>query len=169
MSSQSLPGPGFRSVAWRWGWVTSPLVLTSLCLSPSNSPPKNNNLNTTNITPTIPTYHCHHEDLLHRCTYLLPLLTRSSPPSENPWPVGLARQNRKLTPKLQVIRNTPKPAHELCAVKDLTSFSYFQRSTVGEFLTMFSGTVAERTGPASRQDIEEQCNLLLPLPLPLPI
>lgn len=64
----------------------------------------------------------------------------------------------------QVIRNT-KPAHELCAVKDLSSFSYFQRSTVGEFLTMFSGTVAERTGPASRQDIEEQCT---PPPPPNP-
>ncbi|PWW76789.1 v-snare-like protein [Tuber magnatum] len=55
-----------------------------------------------------------------------------------------------------VIRNAPKPAHELVSVKDLNSFSIFQRSTVSEFLTMFSGTVAERTGPASRQDIEEQ-------------
>lgn len=49
-------------------------------------------------------------------------------------------------------------------MKDLSSFSYFQRSTVGEFLTMFSGTVAERTGPASRQDIEEQCTPPPPKP-----
>jgi len=55
-----------------------------------------------------------------------------------------------------ILRNTPKPAHELVAVKDLSTFSYFQRSTVDEFLTMFSGTVAERTAPATRQDIEEQ-------------
>lgn len=80
-------------------------------------------------------------------------------PRENPWP----GRNWKLTPTLQVIRNTPKPAHELCVVKDLASFNYFQRSTVGEFLTMFSGAVAERTGPASRQDIEEQCTPSLSL------
>jgi synaptobrevin family protein YKT6 len=55
-----------------------------------------------------------------------------------------------------VIRNAPKPAHELVSVKDLNSFSFFQRNTVSEFLTMFSGTIAERTGPASRQDVEEQ-------------
>ncbi|PUU81675.1 putative snare protein [Tuber borchii] len=55
-----------------------------------------------------------------------------------------------------VIRNAPKPAYELVSVKELSSFSFFQRSTVSEFLTLFSGTVAERIGPASRQDIEEQ-------------
>lgn len=55
-----------------------------------------------------------------------------------------------------LIRNDPKPAHELCSVTELSSFSFFQRSTVGEFLSMFAGTVAERTAPGSRQDIEEQ-------------
>ncbi|KAL7275806.1 palmitoyltransferase [Rhizina undulata] len=54
-----------------------------------------------------------------------------------------------------VLRNQ-KPAHELCSTKDLSSFSFFQRGTVSEFLTLFSQTVAERTPPGSRQDIEEQ-------------
>jgi len=60
------------------------------------------------------------------------------------------------TNPLQILRNNPKPAHELTAVTALDSFSFFQRSTVGEFLSMFAGTVAERTAPGSRQDIEEQ-------------
>lgn len=55
-----------------------------------------------------------------------------------------------------VFRNDPKPAHELCAVNDLSSFSFFQRGTVAEFLTFFSTNVAERTAPAQRQDIQEQ-------------
>jgi len=55
-----------------------------------------------------------------------------------------------------MIRNDPKPAHELVSVKSLDSFSYFQRGAVGEFLTLFAGTVAERVSPGTRQDIEEQ-------------
>ncbi|KAF8473145.1 snare protein-like protein ykt6 [Kalaharituber pfeilii] len=55
-----------------------------------------------------------------------------------------------------ILRNDPKPAHELCAVNELSSFSYFTRSSIAEFLTFFSGNVAERTGPAQRQDIQEQ-------------
>jgi len=55
-----------------------------------------------------------------------------------------------------IIRNDPKPAHELIAEKELSTFSFFQRTTVGEFLSMFSCTVAERTAPGTRKDIEEQ-------------
>jgi len=55
-----------------------------------------------------------------------------------------------------IIRNDPKPAHELVSVAELSSFSFFQRSTVSEFLSMFAGTVAERIAPGARQDIEEQ-------------
>ena len=55
-----------------------------------------------------------------------------------------------------MIRNDPKPAHELVSVKSLDSFSYFQRTAVSEFLTLFAGTVAERVSPGTRQDIEEQ-------------
>lgn len=49
-----------------------------------------------------------------------------------------------------------KPAVELCAERDLSSYSRFTRSSVGEFMSLFSKTVAERTRPGQRQDVEEQ-------------
>ncbi|TGZ85180.1 snare-like protein [Ascodesmis nigricans] len=55
-----------------------------------------------------------------------------------------------------VLRNSPKPAQELVKASELSSFSFFQRSTVGEFMTYFAGTVAERTAPGTRQDVQEQ-------------
>jgi synaptobrevin family protein YKT6 len=61
-----------------------------------------------------------------------------------------------LTPSLQILKNFDKPAIELCAERDLTSFSRFTRSNVGEFLTVFAKTVAERTQAGQRQDVEEQ-------------
>jgi len=55
-----------------------------------------------------------------------------------------------------ILKNESKPAHELCVEKDLSSFSRFTRSNYGEFMTLFSKTVAERTRPGQRQDVEEQ-------------
>ncbi|MCJ1316885.1 palmitoyltransferase [Xylographa vitiligo] len=55
-----------------------------------------------------------------------------------------------------ILKNEEKPAHELAVEKDLTSYSRFTRSNYGEFMTLFSKTVAERTKPGQRQDIEEQ-------------
>jgi len=55
-----------------------------------------------------------------------------------------------------VIRNETKPAYELCCEKDLSSYSRFTRDNYGEFMTLFSKTVAERTKPGQRQDIHEQ-------------
>ncbi|KAF1987288.1 snare-like protein [Aulographum hederae CBS 113979] len=55
-----------------------------------------------------------------------------------------------------VLKNETKPAVELCVERDLNSYSRFTRSSVGEFMTLFSKTVAERTRPGQRQDIEEQ-------------
>ncbi|KAA8904649.1 Longin-like domain-containing protein [Sphaerosporella brunnea] len=55
-----------------------------------------------------------------------------------------------------ILRNDPKPAYEMVSVKHLDSFSFFQRTPVSEFLSMFAGTVAERVAPGSRNDIEEQ-------------
>ncbi|KAF1814791.1 snare-like protein [Eremomyces bilateralis CBS 781.70] len=55
-----------------------------------------------------------------------------------------------------IIKNEERPAVELCAERDLTSVNRFTRSTIGEFMTMFSKTVAERTRPGQRQDVEEQ-------------
>lgn len=43
----------------------------------------------------------------------------------------------------------------LSTANDLTSFSFYQRGSVGEFLTFFTKTVAERTAQGQRQSISE--------------
>lgn len=45
---------------------------------------------------------------------------------------------------------------ELCAERELSSYSRFTRGSISEFMTMFSKTVAERTKQGQRQDIQEQ-------------
>jgi len=55
-----------------------------------------------------------------------------------------------------IIRNEAKPAHEICAEKELSAYSRFTRNNYGEFMTLFAKTVAERTRPGQRQDVEEQ-------------
>ncbi|KAK4898031.1 palmitoyltransferase [Elasticomyces elasticus] len=55
-----------------------------------------------------------------------------------------------------ILRNEDKPAVELCAERDLSSYSRFTRTSVGEFMSLFCKTVAERTRPGQRQDVEEQ-------------
>jgi len=55
-----------------------------------------------------------------------------------------------------ILRNETRPAVELCCEKELSSFSRFTRDSYGEFMTLFSKTVAERTRPGQRQDIEEK-------------
>ncbi|KAK9467974.1 Longin-like domain-containing protein [Lipomyces arxii] len=54
-----------------------------------------------------------------------------------------------------VFRNSTKPCRELCSAKELSNFSFFERKSVGEFMTFFSSTVAERTAPSQRQSVEE--------------
>ncbi|KAK4954106.1 palmitoyltransferase [Elasticomyces elasticus] len=55
-----------------------------------------------------------------------------------------------------ILKNEEKPAIELCAERDLSSYSRFTRTSVGEFMSLFSKTVAERTRAGQRQDVEEQ-------------
>ncbi|KAF4306590.1 palmitoyltransferase [Botryosphaeria dothidea] len=55
-----------------------------------------------------------------------------------------------------ILKNEQKPAVELCAERELSTYSRFTRASVGEFMTLFSKTVAERTQPGQRQDVEEQ-------------
>jgi hypothetical protein len=43
----------------------------------------------------------------------------------------------------------------LSSASDLSSFSFYQRGSVGEFLSFFSRTVAERTAIGQRQSIQE--------------
>ncbi|CRK18570.1 hypothetical protein BN1723_011619 [Verticillium longisporum] len=61
-----------------------------------------------------------------------------------------------LTPFPQVIRNQEKPAHELVSEKELSAYSRFTKNNYGEFMTLFSKTIAERTAPGQRQSVEEQ-------------
>ncbi|KXX79063.1 Synaptobrevin YKT6 [Madurella mycetomatis] len=55
-----------------------------------------------------------------------------------------------------VLDNTKKPAVQLCAAHELNDFSRFTRAEYGNFMTMISKTVAERTTPGQRQSVEEQ-------------
>lgn len=49
-----------------------------------------------------------------------------------------------------------KPSVILAAEYELSSFGYFQRSSIQEFMTFFSKTLAERTpNPGSRQSVEQ--------------
>ncbi|KAI1007072.1 hypothetical protein K3495_g1148 [Podosphaera aphanis] len=55
-----------------------------------------------------------------------------------------------------IIKNESAPSHELVAEKDLSAYSLLTRKNYGEFMTLFSKTVAERTRPGQRQDVEKQ-------------
>ncbi|KAF9426300.1 palmitoyltransferase [Podila epigama] len=56
---------------------------------------------------------------------------------------------------IYVVHNSVKPAKAIVDVKDLSSFGFFQRSSIGEFMTFMSQTIAEKTQPGQRQSIEE--------------
>jgi len=47
----------------------------------------------------------------------------------------------------------------LAQANDLSSFSFYQRGSLAEFMTFFTRTVAERTQPGQRQSVEEQNNV----------
>lgn len=46
-------------------------------------------------------------------------------------------------------------ATKLATATDLSSFSFYQRGTVAEFLDFFTTTVIERLGPGQRQSLQE--------------
>ena len=48
-----------------------------------------------------------------------------------------------------------KESKILTAASDLSSYSFFQKGTVQEFMTFFSKTVADRTAPGQRQSVQE--------------
>lgn len=57
---------------------------------------------------------------------------------------------------LSVVYAPPSsPSVTLSSASDLSSFSFYQRGSVGEFLTFFSKTVAERTAQGQRQSVQE--------------
>ncbi|KAI2617548.1 putative snare protein [Hypomontagnella submonticulosa] len=55
-----------------------------------------------------------------------------------------------------IIQNETKPGVEICAEKELSDYSRFTRANYAEFMTVFAKTVAERTRPGQRQDVEQQ-------------
>ncbi|KAN0131718.1 Longin-like domain containing protein [Lactarius tabidus] len=47
------------------------------------------------------------------------------------------------------------PSATLCSASDLSSFSFYQKGSVGEFMSFFTKTVAERTPQGARQSVQE--------------
>ncbi|KAI0251054.1 snare protein YKT6 [Lactifluus subvellereus] len=57
---------------------------------------------------------------------------------------------------LAVILAPPSgPCATLSQASDLSSFSFYQKGSVGEFLSFFTKTVAERTSQGARQSVQE--------------
>ncbi|KAM0788005.1 hypothetical protein ACM66B_006205 [Microbotryomycetes sp. NB124-2] len=57
---------------------------------------------------------------------------------------------------IQVLSVEPdQGAAAVAAATDLSSFSFYQRGAIGEFMNFFSRTVAERTQPGQRQTVQE--------------
>lgn len=56
---------------------------------------------------------------------------------------------------LSINAATPGTSTLLCQVNDLSSFSFYQRGSVGEFMGFFTKTVAERTQPNTPASVEE--------------
>jgi len=54
-----------------------------------------------------------------------------------------------------ILRTTGEKALELTSARDLSQFSFFERTGVSQFMTFFSETVSQRTQAGQRQSIEE--------------
>lgn len=50
---------------------------------------------------------------------------------------------------------TGKESKVLSSASDLSTFSFFQKGSIQEFMTFFSKTVADRTAPGQRQSVQE--------------
>ncbi|KAI9298754.1 snare-like protein [Neoconidiobolus thromboides FSU 785] len=56
---------------------------------------------------------------------------------------------------ISITRNDNKPAINLASVSNLSSFGFFERSSVQEFINFFSITISERTPSGQRQTVEQ--------------
>ena len=63
---------------------------------------------------------------------------------------------------ISIFRTDVKPAVKLVSTQDVSSFGFFQRSAVSQFIDFFSQTVAERTPSGQRSDVEENSKPPLP-------
>ncbi|PRD28948.1 UNVERIFIED_CONTAM: Synaptobrevin-like protein YKT6 [Trichonephila clavipes] len=57
---------------------------------------------------------------------------------------------------LAVLYRHHSKAISLCSASDLTTFGYFQRNSVQEFMNFSSQILVERCHPASRMSVKEQ-------------
>jgi len=57
---------------------------------------------------------------------------------------------------ISLLKKEASGSTQLCIEQDVSSFSFFQRGTVGQFLTFFSKTLSERTATGTRQTVQEQ-------------
>ncbi|KAG0306055.1 palmitoyltransferase [Dissophora globulifera] len=58
---------------------------------------------------------------------------------------------------LYILKKEQPPQHTttVASAMDLSSFGYFQRGSIGEFMTFMAQTIADKTHPGQRQSIEE--------------
>jgi hypothetical protein len=56
---------------------------------------------------------------------------------------------------LAVLRREPSPSVILAGEYDVSSFSFFQRTSVQEFLAFFATTLSDKTAPGMRQAVEQ--------------
>eukprot|EP00126_Sphaerothecum_destruens_P004076 Sdes_comp17975_c0_seq2m7231 len=56
---------------------------------------------------------------------------------------------------IMIFHKSGNQVRELACETDLQSFGFFQRSSIGEFMTFISKTLAERTCAGNRQTVEE--------------
>lgn len=95
------------------------------------------------------------------CGRLLPHRQVASSPHPSLAPPSSPRRYRSLCAtmkvfSLSVIQAPPnKSPTTLVSATDLSSFSFYQRGSVGEFMSFFSKTIAERTPQGQRQSVQE--------------
>lgn len=56
---------------------------------------------------------------------------------------------------IYLLRREPTPPAILAGEHDVSSFGYFQRTSVQEFLAFFASTLSEKTIPGMRQQVEQ--------------
>lgn len=57
---------------------------------------------------------------------------------------------------ISVVQNENKPSSTLAAVSELSSYGFFQRGSVQEFINFFATTISERTPKGQRQTVEQE-------------
>ena len=75
------------------------------------------------------------------------------------WQVFTLTANMKIY-SISVVLAPPSGASVVLSnASDLSSFSFYQRGSAGEFMTFLSKTVAERTPQGQRQTVQEQSHV----------